>query len=111
MCQMIDGVLKHGKAVVLDDDYRACGYVNDAQNYYNRDSVGKNYNMSDSISAFLKVQALTFTQGASHNYFDIEGMMYEREQFSRIFEVLLGEKYIDISREKSYTGEYLKPLL
>ena len=103
--QMIDGVLRKGKAVLIEDDYRTCSYINLAKNFYTRDSVGTSYNVNDTLSAFIKNQAICLTQGASLWYSNIEAIMYEREQFSRVIEVLHGERYIDLSREKSYTGD------
>ncbi len=105
MCQMVDGFMKKGKAVMLEDDYRACGYVNLSKNFFNRPDVGTSYNMNDSMSNIAKLQAIALTQGTAHWYYDIEGMMFEREEFSRLFEIMQNEKYIEFYREKSYTGE------
>ncbi len=105
MCQMVDGMMKKGKAVMLENDYRACGYVNLSKNFFNRPDVGTSYNMSDSMSGIAKLQAISLTQGTALWYYDIEGMMFEREEFSRLFEVMQNEQYIELHREKSYTGD------
>ena len=102
---MVDGILLKGKAVLIEDDYRTCSYINLGRNFYTRDSVGTTYNINDSLSGMIKNQAISLTQGASLWYSNIESIMFEREQFSRVIEIMHGEKYIDLSREKSYTGD------
>ena len=102
---MVNGVLAHGKAVIVEDDLRVCSWENFAKNFFTRDEVGPTYTMSDSISQMEREFAAQVTNNVGNWYFDLEGTWFDREQFSEIMECFYNETVVNLSREKDCKDE------
>lgn len=97
---MVDSVLAHGKAVMVEDDLRLCPFFNTADNFYTRDTVGPTYNVSDSLSQLTRNFAVELTSNIGNWYLNLNGMYFERKQFADLLEIMNNEATVNLSREK-----------
>lgn len=102
---MADGVLAHGKAVIMEDDFRTCSYINLGSEFYTRDSVGPTYNMSDTLSMMTHSFANQITSGVGNWYYNIVNTAFDRKQFSDLIELMHNEHMVNYAREKSYKND------
>lgn len=100
---MADGVLAHGKAVIMEDDNRLCSYINLSKNFYTRDSVGPTYNVSDSLSQLTHSFVSQITSGVGNWYHNLDYTYFEREQFSDLMELMRNEHMVNYATDKNYT--------
>lgn len=102
---LVDGVLAHGKAIMIEDDLRVCSWENLAKNFFTRDAVGPTYNMSDSISQMEREFAAQITNNVGNWYFNLESGWFDREEFSDLMEILRDESVVNLAREKDCKDE------
>ncbi len=100
--QMADGVMAHGKVVMMEDDLRLCSFINMGKNFYTRDSMGPTYNVSDSLSTLIRSFSNQITSGLGNWYYNLEGSFFGREQFGDVMEIMSNEHMVNYAREKDY---------
>lgn len=102
---MLDSVLAHGKAVMLEDDLRLCTFVSLSTNFYTRDQVGPTYNVSDSLSQLERNFALELTANIGNWYLNINKTNFDLKQFSDLMETMYNESVLNLAREKDCAGD------
>lgn len=102
---MLNSVLAHGKAVMLEDDLRLCTFKNLSQNFYTRDQVGPTYNVSDSVSQLERSFVYQITNNIGNWYLNLTNNFIDLKQFSELIEIFQNEQYVNFSRDKLCEGD------
>ena len=103
--QMVDSVLLHDKAVIVEDDNRLCSFIDVGSNFYTRDTVGPTYNVWDSISQLSRNFAMQIANNTGNWYLNLGGNYFERQKFSDLIAICRNEQMVNLSREKDDIGD------
>jgi len=102
---MVDSVLAHGKAVMIEGDLRLCTYVSLSNNFFTRDATGPTYDAWDSISQLQREFAIEITSNVGNWYLNINRTNFDLEQIADVMEIMYNENKVNLSREKDSTGD------
>ena len=103
--QMVESVLAHGKAIVVENDVRTSTYNQLSSEFLTREDVGPTYTVSDTLSQLGRNFANEITRGVGQWYYNMWGSWFEHKQFSDLIEVMHNEKVVNQARETEYNSE------
>lgn len=103
--QMIDSILAHGKAVMVENDNRLCSYVDLNTNFYTRDAVGPTYTVWDSVSQIERDFASQITQQTGLWWLNMWGNFFLNEQFTDLIGQMYQEMKLNMDRPSAYQKE------
>ncbi len=103
--QMIDSILAHDKAVMIENDNRLCSYVDLKTNFYTRDAVGPTYNVWDSVSQIERDFANQLTTQTGQWWLNMWGNFFLNEQFTDLIGQMFREMKLNMDRTSNYQNE------
>ena len=103
--QMVESVLAHDKALIVENDTRTSAWNNLSTEMLTRESMGPTYNVSDTLSQLERDFANQLTRGVGQWYYNMWGTWFEHQQYSDLIEIMYNERVVNQARKTEYQSD------